>query len=96
MHTRGDKWRMIKYSVNSEVMCCRSGCEAAVTRPEVLREGLFIFECGGISARDQPSLWPSRTRVVHPMVTESACERNYSSFASLGVRRRDPAYRSGS
>lgn len=30
------------------------------------------------------------------MVTESACERNYSSFAPLGVRRRDPAYRSDS
>lgn len=49
-----------------------------------------------ISEWDQPLLWPSRTGVVHPVVTESACERNYSSFAPLGVRRRDPAYRSDS
>lgn len=49
-----------------------------------------------ISEWDQPLLWPSRTGVVHPVVTESARERNYSSFAPLGVRRRDPAYRSDS
>lgn len=58
--------------------------------------GAFFPWMWAISEWDQPLLRPSRTGVVHPVVTESACERNYSSFAPLGVRRRDPAYRSDS
>lgn len=64
-----------------------------------LSEGLLFWNMGYLSVR-QASLWPSRTGVVH-LVVKGKCsagdgERNYSSFASLGVRRRDPAYRSDS
>lgn len=54
---------------------------------------------GYLSTR-QPLLWPPRTAAVHLVVNRKRsvgdCEHNYSSFASLGVRRRDPAQRSNS
>lgn len=84
------------YSVNSEVGAAGQSVQLLSPGLRYKVWGFFFPWMWAILEWDQPSLRPSRTGVVHPVVTESACERNYSSFAPLGVRRRDPAYRSDS
>lgn len=57
---------------------------------------LLFLNVGYLHVR-QPISPPSRTGLVHPIVhSVGVCECNYSSFAPLGVRRRDPAHRSDS
>lgn len=72
--------------------------EAALFRL-VFKWGVLFWRAGHLCSR-QASLWPCRTGVVHLLVKGKCpvgdCEHNYSSFASLRVRRRDPAYRSDS
>lgn len=74
-------------------------CARADIRLVGFKRRFSFLNVGCLSVR-HPSLWASRTGVVHLMVKGKCsvgdCECNYSGFASLGVRRCDPAYRSDS
>lgn len=86
-----------RYAVDPEVSRWGSGCEQMDVK--LLSSGLSLsegFYCAGYLSLRPASLWPSRTGVVHLTVKGKRSVGIVSSFASLGVRRRDPASRSDS